>query len=545
MQKKEMLLKQGKRAARSFLSFQAIIKEEEQKQPGDTKKIIRSISDELDQSSMQLCACTKLRIFLCVLDPPINAVLQCKPCIVKRLIPLMCAFEKNIESKIQLEVAWIFSNLLSGTQKQVKHLIDCGILDAMMHVISEIPLTKPSVLRTQIIWALSNIAADYHHSPLKMPQEEQVFDLGVKLFANSDCVNYEHLHVFAWLLTNMRRAKFPLKPSLQHLHMIVPVLGQILETQLLIDQQLWWDACTMLGTLIMRDSSTTNSENIQIQAVLDDGGALQGIFQCLSLHESCDSLLLCDSLEFIRRLACHGNIQQASLALNALPVLAKLIAHRKPMVRTSCYEVVGTIASKTESNLEECMKAGLITSLIKVIVSDSDIDHQITAAFALLDIVEIANTQQIQVLVAQDLLVAICESLTLGECICDEDMLQNVMIQLQEIMSKARSPDELDAFTKIIDECDGFSTLIDLSSSSTHSVHMLAQELLADYFKYEDCDACAHDSMTKKKKKNRNMILSESAQDVVCKCSSGCILKHIGGHSRRLCKPRKKQINFI
>ena len=539
-----VLQKQGKRVARSFLSFQNKNEEQKQQHHVPTELLIRSISNDLNKPhNMQLCACVTLRKLTCMLNPPIGAILKHKPCIIKRLIPLMCAFAPDQkESQLQLEIAWIFSNLLTGNQKQVKHLITtCGIVDAMVHiVVSEIQITKSSILRMQIIWGLGNVAADYFQSPFLIPHEEQIFDLGVKLLANSDCIDFDCTHVVVWLLANMRRARYPLKPSLHHLDMMLPVLGHILETQLLVDPQFWCDACTILLTFFVRDSG----ENTQIQRILDDGGTLRGVFTCLDMHESQDPVLLCDALNCVFRLANNGNKKQSDilLSLDVLPRLAKSITHRKPSVRTAAFEAIGSIACKSEENFEACMKAGLIEPWIEVLASSNtnDFNLQIETSWLFLDILEVANIAQTNLMISQNLLDALCNMLEMGMNIDDDELMENVMTHFQTILAQAESPVKLNTHMSEIECAGGFDTLMSIAdNNSTHCVHALAKELIAEYFE-DDCDAQMEAVPSKKKNKNNNRTLSANAQNNACSCPSGCLLKHIGGFSRRLCKPLKK-----
>ena len=73
------------------------------------------------------------------------------------LVPRLVQFlQDSNRSSLQLEAAWILSNVASGTREQTRFVVDSGCITIFLRL-----LTSPNAeVRDQVIWALGNIAGD-------------------------------------------------------------------------------------------------------------------------------------------------------------------------------------------------------------------------------------------------------------------------------------------------------------------------------------------------------------------------------------------------
>lgn len=94
-----------------------------------------------------------IRKTLCIQpNPPISKVIELG--ILPRLVEIL---QKNDDSKLQYEVAWVLSNIASGNLAETSSVIDSGAVPILVGLIESCQYKN---VKEQVIWALSNIAGN-------------------------------------------------------------------------------------------------------------------------------------------------------------------------------------------------------------------------------------------------------------------------------------------------------------------------------------------------------------------------------------------------
>ncbi|CDW84833.1 importin subunit alpha-2 [Stylonychia lemnae] len=162
---------------------------------------------------------TKLRKVLMTKDPPIYQIIDCL--IIKELLTILS--QTFISQQTKIDITWIFTNLSSGTYDQVMSLFNHGVINALIHVlsnqsnlssISHIFLDNSDELLMQTQWALSNIILGNSQT------RDYAIDLGVvplavAILGQSQRSFITHREA-VFLLCNLVRAKqLPPFPKIQ------------------------------------------------------------------------------------------------------------------------------------------------------------------------------------------------------------------------------------------------------------------------------------------------------------------------------------------
>lgn len=140
---------------------------------------------------IQLDCATDIRIRLCAIPAPIDEVLACNaiPCLVKLLI--------HEDVRIQREIAWIFVNLLSGTEAQVQRIVDHQAIPTLVQLLYE---SFDDVVLENSAWALGNAVGN------SVRHRDYVLSLGVthllvELVDNN--IGKKALPNVSWALSNL------------------------------------------------------------------------------------------------------------------------------------------------------------------------------------------------------------------------------------------------------------------------------------------------------------------------------------------------------
>ncbi|CAO3703952.1 unnamed protein product [Rhizopus stolonifer] len=123
-------------------------------------------------------------------SPPIQEVIE------SGIVPRLVKFLTSPNSFLQLESAWIITNVLSGTKEQTLRVIDAGAVPILINLL----LSGSVEIKEQVIWALGNMVGD-------CPEiRDLVLQQGIMtpLLSILNCTNRQStLCEGAWTLSNL------------------------------------------------------------------------------------------------------------------------------------------------------------------------------------------------------------------------------------------------------------------------------------------------------------------------------------------------------
>jgi hypothetical protein len=191
----------------------------------------------------------------------------------------------------------------------------------------------------------------------------------------------------------------------------------------------------------------------------------------------------------------------------------------------------------TQPQLQDVINTGMVFTCIDMLEVDFEMEVQTAAMHVALNAAIKGSPEQIETLVEHRIIASLCHALEIFADDEDEQLLACALIGLRRILEKADSPENLACYCSKITGCLGLDDIRLMAVHYHCDVHHNARILLHDFFGEHEGAGC--ELAETKTSKNRNMVLSEFAKHEECNCQGSCILRHIGGHSKRLCRKGK------
>lgn len=415
-----------------------------------------------DNVPAALEAVTEFRRLLSIeKNPPIQQVIDSG--IVPRLVQML-SFTQH--ENVQFEAAWTLTNIASGTSQHTQHIMDHGAVQMFIFL-----LGSPSAdVREQAVWALGNIAGDspkFRDTVLGHNVVQpllNVFNAEAKL---------SMIRNATWTLSNLCRGK-P-QPQFEMVQPILPTLARLVQMD---DVEILTDACWALSYL-SDDNGATNSK---IQAVIDAGVAPR-VVKCLMHHHT--------SVQ-VPALRCIGNIvtgddKQTELILQQKPLgsLLGLLNHRKKNIRKESCWTISNITAGSAEQIQTVIDANLIQPLVSLL-RDAEFDIQKEAAWAISNATSGGNSKQIEFLVSQGGIPALCELFNCSDAkiiMVALEGIENILRVGQKIAAKSGANN---TFSDFVEECGGLDHLENLQQHENEDIYEKSVKLLKDYFDSEE-----------------------------------------------------------
>jgi len=290
-----------------------------------------------------------VRKLLSVDNPPIQ------PMIDANLVPRMIEFMKiDHEPQLQLEAAWVLTNIASGTTAQTQLVLDKGAIPMFAHLLRS---NNPE-LKEQCMWALGNIAGDSARKRdllLKHGIFQPLLDMIDAPNADDRIVKHG-----TWALSNLCRGR-P-QPKMSYVKTAIPTLFNVITMQ--TDPEVLTDAAWALSYL--SDSDQT------LDIVISCSNAIPSLVAHLS-HAYLSILIPC-----LRSLGnvCCGTEVHTDAVLNHpgfLENLYALMQHPKKPVRRESLWVLSNLAAGTEGQIKKLFTSfPFVEKLIAIIQTDND-----------------------------------------------------------------------------------------------------------------------------------------------------------------------------
>jgi importin subunit alpha-1 len=398
--------------------------------------------------------------------PPIAQVIETG--IVPRLVELIS--EKYDEyPEIQLNSTWCITNIASGTSVQTKTVIDCGSIPELIRLLR----SKNDDLIEQDFWALGNISGDsVAHRNLVL--ENGLFPLLVTILMAPE-VKIELLRQGTWLLSNLLRGK-PSPPN-EIMTQSIPILIHLLTTN--NDDDIVVNSCWSLNYIcnssremvdvLMRTPGVSTELLPKLVALLGDGRNRDPLVSPI--------------LGAIRNIAASTN-EHKQLLIDAgvvEPLHPLLSTYRSLTVKETCL-VLAELLKGSTTQIQAVMDKHVIPSLI-TLMYHSQLDVRTAVGQALANAISNGSNKQIEYVVKCGVVKPFCMALTekdSDQILVALDALENIL----KVGTKLQKDGGLDEnpFTRLMDECDGISSLEELQINNESEVRKRALRVIDEYF---------------------------------------------------------------
>eukprot|EP01084_Bolivina_argentea_P139001 244581_1 len=395
-------------------------------------------------------------------DPPLQTIIDSG--IVTKLLPFLQDNE-NIDHKLQQQIAWIFTNICTGTEEHTQYIIDIGSVPLFVNMIK----STSYLVQEQSIWALGNIAGENLNS------RNLVLDNDILQHFVSICKNYLQLtddnqgicvlRNIAWVLSNLSGKDE--RPRWKYIEQIMECLFYLLKTN---DTETLWrcgEAFDMLVNYITGDydmliAATKNMGFITVFINLLDNKSLEVQHSMLN---SINNILV--KTDMITEHVINCGI------LKKLHFLLKTDMNTFSEKIVICYIISNIIVDSTKA--EQVIQANIFPLLIDILQNG---DHRIAdeALWAIGNAIVRGSNKEISYLVNLNALSAICAYLKRAT---STDVIFKSLCCLENVLET-----ENNEYKNYIKDCGGLETLQSMQRQSNDDLPEIIDEKLFNILKH-------------------------------------------------------------
>lgn len=398
-------------------------------------------------------------------QPPIDEVIQ------SGVIPRFAALlERSDCAILQFEVAWVLTNVASGSSAQTRTIVDSGAAKTFIHLLES---SHPEV-KEQAVWALGNVAGDCTECRdyllntgvmrplLNLLREEQ----NVTLTRNA-----------VWTLSNLCRGKQP-SADFNQVKDSLPVLAKLLTHS---DPEVLSDSCWAISYLC-------DGPNEKIQAVLDSGVARRLVELLMHQHNG----VVAAATRAVGNIVT-GEDHQTQIIVNcgALPFLKELCNSSKEALRKEACWTVSNITAGNRGQIQAAIDAGLFPDLIDIIVR-AEVKTRKEAAWAITNATSGGDIEQIDYLVSVGAIQALVGLLT----VIDNKMILVALSGLENILKVGQTKQAIQApgfengnkYAFMVEEVGGLDRIEYLQSHDNSEIYAKTYHMIEKFFGSDETD---------------------------------------------------------
>lgn len=382
-------------------------------------------------------------------QPPFDLVIQSG--LIPRFVQLLDRFDNTT---IQFEVAWILTNICSGTTEQTRVVVEHNSVPKLVGLLGS---HDPKVCE-QAVWALGNIIGDGASF-----RDLVIANNFVPALLNIIRPNLEvgFLRNVTWVLVNLCRNKDP-APSLDVIKQLIPALVSLVRST---------DPAVLIDTT-WAISYITELGAAYAQLVIDSG-LVSAITPLLSNSEI---KLQTASIRALGTIVTGNEEQtQAVIDAGALPHLFSLLSRSQDRIIKEALWFLSNIAAGSTSQIQSIIDHQMIPCIISHL-DKGEFHQQKEAAWTLYNMSLSATPDQLQVLIDNEVIPPLCNLLNLK----DNDLIRNVLEILHILLNVCgeNNPN----LSVIIEECGGLDKIELLQCDSNREIYQFAYSIIEKYF---------------------------------------------------------------
>lgn len=409
-------------------------------------------------------------------NPPIQEILESN--VLSTLIKYM---EEEKDIQIKFEIAWIFTNIASGTSEQTYQLVKFGAIPVLIKFIQG----NNENLTSQCVWALGNVAGDSSKCREHLLHTNLLEVLLIQINKNK---NLTFLRNAVWTLSNLCREKSKLKKNDNS--SIISELSKLIFSE---DNDILTDVCWALSYI-------SDGSSVIIQGIINSG-MLNRITELL-MHK--DTRVQTPALRTVGNIVTGDDFQtQAVINCSVLPCLLTLLnSNKKSIKREACW-AISNITAGNVSQIQATIDSKIFPTLINLLES-SESDVKKEAAWAISNATTGGTKDQIDYLITLNSIQSLIKLLDSTDVRIIKVILEGIE-NILEIGEQSKSFNCKNSYISIIEQAGGLEKIENLQQHENDGIYENAIKILERYFGAED-DMVSESNNEKRSLKSRESI---------------------------------------
>ncbi|EPZ35370.1 Importin subunit alpha-2-like protein 2 [Rozella allomycis CSF55] len=421
-------------------------------------------------------------------NPPIATVLTFG--ILEKCVKLMHPFtgdmgiapaERELIKSIQFEIAWIITNIASGTSYQTLAVARSGIIpDLLYHFIN-----GDDEMKGQVIWAFGNIAGDdstCRNILFNSGVLNAVLDF-IKILINGQRdIDISIFRNCVWTLSNLCRKdasdEDQQQTRLEFCAKVYPILKMLLFCS---DDTILTDTLSAIGHL-----TDGEIEEIEIAIQLDIPPILVDVLG----SKGSDSITKAAMRAIGNIVTGDDNQTQAIVNAGFLNVSHKILECKHRSIIRECCWTISNIAAGTELQVQAVIDSCLVPRLLDLLkTSEFKIQKEICWAISNLTSKRLDCPSQTHYVVRQGCIGALCKMLDCGDTRIIQvilDAIENILI-VGEAFTDQQGANQ---YAVVIEEEGGLSRIENLQNHQKEEIYEKCKLIIDKYYSEEVDLAC-------------------------------------------------------
>lgn len=383
-------------------------------------------------------------------QPPFDEVIQSG--LLPRFVALL---DRSDNTTIQFEVAWILTNICSGTTEQTRSVVDLGAIPKLVCLLS-----SPDIkVCEQAVWALGNIIGD--GAAFRDIVIKHNFVTALLNIMKTD-LDIGFLRNVTWVLVNLCRNKDP-APDISVIEQLIPALTSLIRSR---------DLAVLIDTT-WAISYITDLGPMYSQLIIDSNL----VYSLTPLLSHSEMKLQTASIRALGAIVTGNDEQtQAVLDAGALPHIRDLLNRTGDRVVKEALWFLSNITAGSTNQIQLIIDHQLIPCIVYHL-DNGDFMQQKEATWTIYNMSLTATPDQMQTLVDANVIPPLCNLL----CLKDNDLVRNILELISNILNSCSEANP--NICETIEECGGLDKIEMLQSSPNTEIYQHAYSIIDRFFK--------------------------------------------------------------